>query len=318
MILTSEVIAYSALQGSMVLIGGIVFYSSLKIFWQWDYNARIERQFELEKRSFLLSALIRLMVITNLFLFFFYIYIIDDLSLYIKSAMCGVGVVNGMEEGWSAIFIKIASLFIAGFWLLLDLEDRKTLDHRFVKKKYGLYLVVYVMLLVDATFSLYSLYSVEAQRLVSCCSILFSKNIVDEMSLERFGVGVWLYGVYFALILSLFIKRLRVYAYPVLALVLLVYGGFGLVYFVSPYIYELPTHTCPFCMLQGEYGYIGYLFYATLLGGGFFGLGGGFLRLIVKKDVDRYFYISAMFFTLFMAFCSYAVFGYYLKNGVWL
>jgi hypothetical protein len=318
LILTTEVIAYSALQGTIVLVGGIVFYSALKIFLEWDFEARIEKQFELEKRSFLLSALIRLMVITNLFLFFFYIYIIDDLSLYIKSAMCGVGVVNGMSEGWNALFIKLLSLFMAGFWLLLDLEDKKSLDQRFVKKKYGLYLLVYMVLVIDSAFSLYSLYSVEAQRLVSCCSIVFSKNAIDEMSLERFGVGLWLYIIYGLLVLSLLLKRLGVYIYGLLSAMLFAYGGFALVYFISPYIYELPTHTCPFCMLQGEYGYIGYLFYITLIGGGFFGLGALFLRVFVKESVKVYINISLLLFTIFMLLCSYMVFGYYLKNGVWL
>jgi hypothetical protein len=42
----------------------------------------------------------------------------------------------------------------------------------------------------------------------------------------------------------------------------------ALISFISLYYYELPTHHCPFCILQGEYHYVGYLIYATLLGGG--------------------------------------------------
>ena len=47
--------------------------------------------------------------------------------------------------------------------------------------------------------------------------------------------------------------------------------------FISLYFYELPTHHCPFCVLQREYGYIGYLLYATLLTGVVSGLGVGAL-----------------------------------------
>ncbi|MBE0558281.1 MAG: hypothetical protein IH628_13700, partial [Proteobacteria bacterium] len=47
--------------------------------------------------------------------------------------------------------------------------------------------------------------------------------------------------------------------------------------FISLYFYELPTHHCPFCVLQREYGYIGYLLYATLLAGVVSGLGVGVL-----------------------------------------
>ena len=48
--------------------------------------------------------------------------------------------------------------------------------------------------------------------------------------------------------------------------------------FISLYFYELPTHRCPFCVLQKEYGYIGYLLYASLLTGAVSGLGVGVLR----------------------------------------
>jgi hypothetical protein len=52
----------------------------------------------------------------------------------------------------------------------------------------------------------------------------------------------------------------------------------ALISFISLYFYEIPTHHCPFCILQREYGYIGYPLYLTLLGGGVCGLGVGVLQ----------------------------------------
>lgn len=51
----------------------------------------------------------------------------------------------------------------------------------------------------------------------------------------------------------------------------------SLISFISIYIYELPTHHCPFCILQKEYHYLGYPLYLTLLGGTLTGLGVGIL-----------------------------------------
>jgi hypothetical protein len=51
----------------------------------------------------------------------------------------------------------------------------------------------------------------------------------------------------------------------------------SLVSFICLYFYELPSHHCPFCILQKEYVYIGYALYATLLGGAISGLGIGAL-----------------------------------------
>ena len=54
-------------------------------------------------------------------------------------------------------------------------------------------------------------------------------------------------------------------------------GLAALVSWVSPYVYELPTHRCPFCLLHAEYGWIGYPLYAALLGGAVAGMGVGAL-----------------------------------------
>jgi hypothetical protein len=43
------------------------------------------------------------------------------------------------------------------------------------------------------------------------------------------------------------------------------------------YFYELPSHHCPFCLLQGGYGYVGYPLYLSLLGGCISGAGVGIL-----------------------------------------
>ncbi len=51
----------------------------------------------------------------------------------------------------------------------------------------------------------------------------------------------------------------------------------SIISFISVYYYELPTHHCPFCILQKEYGYAGYCLYLALLGGAISGMGVGVL-----------------------------------------
>ena len=52
----------------------------------------------------------------------------------------------------------------------------------------------------------------------------------------------------------------------------------ALIAFISLYVYELPTHHCPFCLLHREYYGIGYPFYLLLLTGTIAGLGIGLLH----------------------------------------
>ena len=58
----------------------------------------------------------------------------------------------------------------------------------------------------------------------------------------------------------------------------LVAGLAGVASFVSPYVYELPAHRCPFCLLHPEYGRIGYALYAALLAGAVCGIGAAALQ----------------------------------------
>lgn len=52
----------------------------------------------------------------------------------------------------------------------------------------------------------------------------------------------------------------------------------SVVSFISVYFYELPTHHCPFCLLQKDYHYVGYALYISLLPAGIFGAGVGVLQ----------------------------------------
>ena len=51
----------------------------------------------------------------------------------------------------------------------------------------------------------------------------------------------------------------------------------ALISFISLYFYELPTHHCPFCIMQKEYWYVGYVLYILLLTGTIAGMGVGVL-----------------------------------------
>jgi hypothetical protein len=52
----------------------------------------------------------------------------------------------------------------------------------------------------------------------------------------------------------------------------------GIVSFVSIYVYELPSHHCPFCLLHREYNFVGYPLYISLFAGAISGLSAGILE----------------------------------------
>ncbi len=95
--------------------------------------------------------------------------------------------------------------------------------------------------------------------------------------------------------------------------------------FISLYFYELPTHHCPFCILQKEYGYVGYPLYITLLGGTISGIGAGLLMpfrgvkslsAVLPAFQKRLALISAISFLIFMFIVTYRmVFTDFILEG---
>jgi hypothetical protein len=86
--------------------------------------------------------------------------------------------------------------------------------------------------------------------------------------------------------------------------------------FISLYVYELPTHHCPFCLLQREYGYVGYPLYVALLGSTITGTGVGLLMPFRKIDSlkevlpgfqKRLTLVSVSLILVFTAIVSYKV-----------
>jgi hypothetical protein len=67
-------------------------------------------------------------------------------------------------------------------------------------------------------------------------------------------------------------------AFSLLSIGFFIIGIVSLIAFISVTYYELPTHHCPFCVLQRDYHFIGYPMYLTLLGGVIFGGGVGLMQ----------------------------------------
>jgi hypothetical protein len=120
--------------------------------------------------------------------------------------------------------------------------------------------------------------------ITSCCGALFStgeKSMVTGIAaLPSVPMKIVFYGTMALTFASgvFFYRRGRGgYFFSLMSGVAVVVSILSLLSFISLYFYELPTHHCPFCILQGEYGYVGYPLYISLLGSGIAGMGVGVL-----------------------------------------
>lgn len=265
--------------GSLFIAVYCSFYA-WQIVRNWDIRSGSERQLNMERRTYLISLFLSCSFAFQALSYFLFIFTVDRLHPLITGAMCAAGSLNANPFGYPALAVKTLALFLAGIWLILNYVDNRAVDYPLVRVKYILLLALAPVLVIDAALQTAYFSNITPNIITSCCGTLFSaedsaldnelwrfssvhmKSFFFGSSAATIAAGVyccrtdrggWLLG-------SLSALNFTVSLISILA-------------FISIYIYELPTHHCPFCFLQKEYGYIGYPMYMALFGGSILGMG---------------------------------------------
>jgi hypothetical protein len=226
--------------------------------------------------------------------------------------MCAVGVVNATEVGLYLMILKIVNIYTFGLWLVLNRIDLKYENLPYTKLKYAIYIVLYLFLAVEIGLDFYMFNSIDISKLVSCSGTVFSSSSSSLVS-GIFSIPTsLLLTLFYGTFITMFILKDKRIVFGVLNLAFIMISLISLILFFSTYVYELPTHHCPFCLLQKDYYYIGYLFYTLLFLGTFFGL--SFALFDIKKQQK----FSLWFNFLYLLAVSAYPISFYLKNGVWL
>ncbi len=320
MLLTPEIITILILDFISVFFGLIAFIISIKIVKNWDLNSTTQAQYKLEKQSFLVSTIIKYIFIVKLPLFLFFIFTADKLSDIITGAMCAAGVVSSASFGLAMFIYKILNLYIFGFWLVLNQYDIKDEKLPYVRYKFMLYIIGFLFLLIEVYYDVSFFESLDVSKLVSCCGTIFSTASTSVTSfIYTIKKLYFVYAFYAVFLFGIGIYFLRnAYLILLFNILYVIISIVSLIMFFGTYIYQLPTHHCPFCMLQKDYYYIGYILYITLYIGTFFGISGAIMSLIKKKSQKFYYKISLIFITIYALIISIYPIVYHLKNGVWL
>ncbi|MFT7823509.1 MAG: hypothetical protein ABXS92_01985 [Sulfurimonas sp.] len=318
-LLSSEVIVYllaEVLLYLLLLVASIVTVNILK---KWDFDQFTPSQFALENRTYLVMSIIFFVLLLKVLLLPYFVYTIDTLSLLVPGAMCAAGVIDANEYGNPLLALKIVILFLSGLWLFINHVDLEAKRYPYIRLKSWLYLLVFLFLSAEMVLDVLYFIHIDTVNPVSCCSVIF--GISGGSNRIPFGLDttkllVLFYLLYLLLLFTVYSKSfgLRVG----IALSFLWSAYYSMVYFFGTYIYELPTHQCPFCMLQKEYYFVGYLLWGLLLLGIFLSVLSAIAQTFfdrVSKEMNR---IWVGLLTLFVLICSGYVGVYYFKNGVFL
>ena len=279
--------AIIALYVSSVLISFMVLYGAsygIQILRRWDIKSGSELQIILERKTYLISTLLAYLFGFQLLSLFLYIFTVDQLSTFFVGAMCAAGSLYANDFGYPALILKMINFLLAGLWLILNYADNQAYDYPLIKKKYSLLLILAPLIFIEMILQANYFLRLKPDIITSCCGTLFSAEGSSLSSIITVLPSIPMKIVfYLSMILTIalgvyyYLKGKGGYLFSSLSVITFLASILSIFSFVSVYYYELPTHHCPFCILQGEYGYIGYPLYLTLLGGTISGMGVGVL-----------------------------------------
>ena len=319
MILSPEVITIEILDSIFLLFSTVAFILAFKISLKWDINATTKTQYSLEKQSFLTATIIKYIFAIKIPLFLFFVFTLDKISNLLTGAMCAAGVVDATDYGIYLLILKLLNLYLFGFWLTLHYLDIKNPNLPYTKIKFEFFTIAYWFLVAEIVIETMMFMDIDIDKMVSCCGTLYSTSatsaIGDILNIDSSILLTLFYGTY--ALLAIFYRFRVKYLFAISNIIFIIISLISLISFFGTYIYELPTHHCPFCFLQKDYYYVGYFLYTFLFIGTFYGIRSGILEKL-EQESDSSYRISMISNTLYMLLVSFYPIFYFIRNGVWL
>lgn len=318
-LLNNQVLVYLLSEAVLFVLALVAFVVTVGLLRRWDFGSFSQRQFGLERRAYLVMSVIGFVFVAKLFLVIYFVYTIDALALLVPGAMCAAGVISANGYGLNLLFVKLVILFVLLLWVALNRYDLEAKSYPIFRAKSWLFVGIFALLTLGLWLDISYFIHIDITVPVSCCSALFGQ--LEGANPLPFGLDTrWLLILFYALyavnILSLLTHQK---ATALIASALFVFVGYyAVVYFFGTYVYELPTHKCPFCMMQRDYYYVGYLIWGTLFVGTYETLIWSIMGVWLKTDRTQERQRALWLLSIFVLVCSAYVVVYYVRNGVFL
>ncbi len=287
-----------ALFVSSLLISLMTIYATIYgvlILRHWDISSGSELQLVLERRTYLISTIVSYFLVFQLVSLLLFIQTADSICHLFVGAMCAVGTLTVNSFGYPVLLFKVVTFIMAGLWLIFNHADNQGYDYPLIWAKYMLLLIMAPFILTESVVQGIYFLGLKPDIITSCCGSLFSqasRGIASEIvAMPSIPAKIIFYSSIFVTCgfgIRFFLNGKGGYIFAGMSGITFVVSIVSIISFISLYFYEMPSHHCPFCILQKEYGYVGYPLYLLLFSGVVSGLGVGLLHLFrEKKSLEK-------------------------------
>ncbi|MCG6930603.1 MAG: hypothetical protein LJE64_08620 [Desulfofustis sp.] len=296
MILESWSIALITCSLITLALGAVGLASAIRVVRFWDPGADSERQIGLEEQVWLAATLTQFGLVVQVVSAVVFIYAAGYFATLLKGAMCAAGAVAANAYGLPALAVKLITIFSGALWIVVHRLDIGCEDYPLTRiKSYGL-LLIFPLLCADAFLVVAYLVNLDPQIITSCCGVLFGGDAGGGYSLFEYASPARLLwptvlcgaAVVFCSLLLVPCRAGAVAALTGWAAIAAWIGFYVLALLVvtvvvSPYVYALPHHRCPFDLLHYPYAVVGVPLYLSLHAAVLSGLGGAAAALTAGR-----------------------------------
>ncbi len=339
MLANSWSIALLVSMAATLFLVGVASITGIRILLHWDAGSDSEQQIALEGQTWLAAALVENGLAVQIISLVLLVVAAGEFSTMIAGAMCATGSFLANEYGPKSLYVKIAGIFLYGFWIVLHRLDLRSEFYPLVRVKFSYLLILMPFLLLDCYLLFNYLSKLEPDIITSCCGVIFSDRMLKTNFLLFSTSSEALVIIFYVLAVVLLLGGLMLLrtqrtpeelrtplylSYGFVFLVFFIHALITITLFFSSYIYAMPNHKCPFDILHGEYGYIGFPIYLTLFSAAFLAISGCFASFFgswsgLLSAVTTYRKISIKtalwLLVVFLILVTYPTFTYLVAGG---
>jgi hypothetical protein len=277
----------------VLFLGILACRTAVRVLKNWDPASDSNRQIRLENETWLASTLVEYGLGFQIITLVLFMLAADHFCQVIVGAMCATGALLANSWGMPTLLVKIGGVFLYGFWIVLHQLDISSENYPLVRAKFRYLLFLAPLLVTDNLLQLLYIANLSPDIITSCCAVVFGGDGQDTGNLLGGFDQTLLLAVFYGTVLCLtttstiLIRRWN-------GLIAFIHAALWLFFFVvalttittvfSSYIYAMPFHNCPFCILKPEYHFIGFALYGALIVATFFGINVAAVGFCRKKE----------------------------------
>ena len=118
----------------------------IRIISSWDFKSSSEHQLNLERKTYLISSIIKYVLGFEVLSTLLFIYTVDDIHSLFVGAMCATGSLNANPIGWYALYSKILVFFCASLWIMINNLDQNAEDFPLIRPKYAALIFIAILI----------------------------------------------------------------------------------------------------------------------------------------------------------------------------